>query len=165
MSKLLKLIPYEKWRFALDIVKHNGGIIKSLEKMWRMDTLKIGAYKGTDSFGNKYFENPYYMVGRSRWVEYNPAVKWHYDASQVTPEWFGWLHYKTDKIPEADCPRVNLMKDVWAKQWLLPHEENLTGTNRAYYPYSTTKPHIHLWDGRNTSNRCGCFSKNSILSK
>lgn len=23
------------------------------------------------------------MLGRSRWVEYNPLVKWEYDASQV----------------------------------------------------------------------------------
>lgn len=39
---------------------------------------------GSDSFGNNYYQNDYYMLGRSRWVEFNPAVKWEYDASQVS---------------------------------------------------------------------------------
>ncbi|TYI80347.1 hypothetical protein E1A91_D05G082300v1 [Gossypium mustelinum] len=34
------------------------------------------------------------FVGRHRWVEY--AKKDRYDASQVPPEWQGWLHFITD---------------------------------------------------------------------
>ncbi len=34
------------------------------------------------------------FVGRHRWVEY--AEKGRYNASQVPPEWHGWLHYITD---------------------------------------------------------------------
>lgn len=38
---------------------------------------------GHDCYGNRYFENKNYMIARSRWVEFNPQVKWDYDASQV----------------------------------------------------------------------------------
>lgn len=34
-------------------------------------------------------------IGRHRWVEY--ASKTRYNASQVPPEWHGWLHYITDR--------------------------------------------------------------------
>lgn len=34
------------------------------------------------------------ILGRHRWVEY--ASKNRYNASQVPPEWHGWLHYITD---------------------------------------------------------------------
>ncbi|TYI80345.1 hypothetical protein E1A91_D05G082300v1 [Gossypium mustelinum] len=34
------------------------------------------------------------LEGRHRWVEY--AKKDRYDASQVPPEWQGWLHFITD---------------------------------------------------------------------
>lgn len=35
-----------------------------------------------------------FIEGRHRWVEY--ASKDRYNASQVPPEWHGWLHYITD---------------------------------------------------------------------
>lgn len=35
------------------------------------------------------------FAGRHRWVEY--ASKSRYNASQVPPEWHGWLHYITDR--------------------------------------------------------------------
>ncbi|XP_040949308.1 molybdopterin biosynthesis protein CNX1 isoform X2 [Gossypium hirsutum] len=35
-----------------------------------------------------------FLLGRHRWVEY--AKKDRYDASQVPPEWQGWLHFITD---------------------------------------------------------------------
>jgi len=34
------------------------------------------------------------LAGRHRWVEY--AEKGRYNASQVPPEWHGWLHHITD---------------------------------------------------------------------
>lgn len=36
----------------------------------------------------------FHFVGRHRWVEY--AEKGRYNASQVPPEWHGWLHHMTD---------------------------------------------------------------------
>jgi NADH:ubiquinone oxidoreductase subunit len=35
----------------------------------------------------------------TRWVVYNPKYNVDYDGSMVPAEWFGWLHYKTDKTP------------------------------------------------------------------
>lgn len=64
----------------------------------RHDDLKIGTLVGTDKYGNKYFENNYYFYGRNRWVEYAPHIHMAYDASQIPPEWFGWMHYKVSKI-------------------------------------------------------------------
>jgi NADH:ubiquinone oxidoreductase subunit len=32
-------------------------------------------------------------------VVYNPKYNVDYDGSMVPAEWFGWLHYKTDKTP------------------------------------------------------------------
>lgn len=30
--------------------------------------------------------------------------------------------------------------------WIVDHTENLSGTERAYMPYSTTRPKIQAWD-------------------
>lgn len=40
-------------------------------------------------------------VGRHRWVEY--AEKGRYNASQVPPEWHGWLHHITDHTGDEAC--------------------------------------------------------------
>lgn len=55
---------------------------------------KFGTCVGTDKYGNKYFENKYYFYGRDRWVEYAPHYHMDFDASQIPPEWFGWMHHK-----------------------------------------------------------------------
>lgn len=106
-----------------------------------MDSIKAGRLVGSDKYGNKYFENPYHFFGRSRWVEYADYKNLEYDASQVPPEWFGWLHYKTDAPPFADCIKIHTKY-----KWMLDHSENLSGTKDAYVPYSTTKPKIEAWD-------------------
>lgn len=61
-----------------------------------------------------------------------------YDASQVPPEWFGWLHYKTDLLPHEDPSRPKY-------KWMIDHRENVSGTKEAYMPYSTTRPKIEAW--------------------
>lgn len=42
------------------------------------------------------------FVGRHRWVEY--ASKDRYNASQVPPEWHGWLHFITDHTGDEVTP-------------------------------------------------------------
>jgi len=71
----------------------------SLYTFYRTDELKNGTVVGTDRNGNTYYENKRYFMGRSRWVIYNDKVYMDYDGSQVAPEWYGWLHYKTDLPP------------------------------------------------------------------
>lgn len=69
---------------------------------------------------------------------YADKVGLNYDGSQVPPEWFGWLHYKTDLPPYKDPSRPK-------HKWMMDHTQNLSGTNRAYMPYSTTRPKIEPW--------------------
>lgn len=64
----------------------------------RNDDLKLGCLVGTDKYGNKYYENPYYFYGRNRWVEYSEHVHMDYDGSQIPAEWFGWMHYKVCEL-------------------------------------------------------------------
>ena len=30
-------------------------------------------------------------------------------------------------------------------KWMIDHQENVTGTDRKYMPYSTTRPKIEAW--------------------
>lgn len=62
-----------------------------------------------------------------------------YDGSQVPAEWFGWLHYKTDLIPEKDPSRPHY-------KWMADHTENMSGRPGQFMPYSTTRPKIEAWD-------------------
>ncbi|KAJ8737895.1 hypothetical protein PYW08_000490 [Mythimna loreyi] len=153
MVNILSFIPTDKWRRMFRIIRQNGGLFKASYKMWRFDTLKEGQYVGCDANGNRYYMNNNYMIGRSRWVEHNIKYRWDYDATHITSEWFGWLHYKTDKLPCEDSAKHTLLCSSQAQRWLLPFEENMTGTNEAYYPYSTTRPKINIWDGRAVYNR------------
>ncbi|KAJ8916617.1 hypothetical protein NQ315_000262 [Exocentrus adspersus] len=122
----------------LKTIKETGGLKASLYKLYRMDSLRPGQLVGTDKYGNKYYENPHYFYGRNRWVEYAPYYGMDYDGSQVPAEWFGWLHYKTDLLPDKDPSRPKY-------KWMLDHTENLSGTPGQYMPYSTTLPKIEAW--------------------
>ncbi|KAL2736560.1 putative NADH dehydrogenase ubiquinone 1 alpha subcomplex subunit 12 [Vespula maculifrons] len=135
MSKLLGL---DKIGKLFQIIKHNKGIINSVKTLFRTDELKIGVLIGEDKYGNKYYENNAYFVGRNRWVIYAEHVGLNYDASQVPPEWYGWLHYKTDLPPHHDPSRPKY-------EWMLDHEQNFSGTSKAYMPYTTTSPKIIPW--------------------
>ena len=80
-------------------------------------TLFSGKYVGADDFGNKYYSN---SKGK-RWVIYKNRV----ESSKIPPEWHLWIHFiKQNK------PQNNYNKFTWQK----PHEENLTGTKKAYKP-------------------------------
>ena len=57
----------EKFRnFALAI-KQNGGYIKSICNLYRVDDVKDGDLIGVDRNGNKYYQNKRYFVGN--WIE------------------------------------------------------------------------------------------------
>lgn len=92
----------------------------------RFVTLFSGArHVGTDTLGNKYFRaNPRKGYKRERrWVIYNGAP----EASNVPPEWHGWLHHQTDILPSA-------AEESFRRPWQKPHQPNLTGTMQAYRP-------------------------------
>ena len=84
----------------------------------RIYTLLFGKFKGTDYFGNKYYQS---KSGR-RWVVYNGEV----DATKIPNEWYSWMHFTPNKIEK----KHDLNKYNWQK----PHKPNLTGTDEAYFP-------------------------------
>lgn len=69
-------------------------------------------------------------------------------SSQVHPEWYGWLHYKTDCLPCEDPAKMEMACCGWYSCWLLPYEENWSGTMMSYQPYSTIPARVHCWDGK-----------------
>ena len=84
----------------------------------RIKTIFFGKLVGEDLFGNKYYES---KKGK-RWVIYSDEV----DASKIPVEWYSWIHFTHNKIENNH----ELKKYDWQK----PHQENLTGTDSAYYP-------------------------------
>ena len=81
-------------------------------------TLFAGKFVGEDEFGNKYYSN---LKGTKRWVIYKNSV----ESSKIPPNWHSWIHFQ-----RINKPATNTYTFPWQKQ----HEENLTGTKRAYKP-------------------------------
>ena len=76
-----------------------------------------GNLVGKDEFGNKYYSN---SKGR-RWVIYKDKI----ESSKIPPEWHSWIHFLTRSTTSNDSKKFS-----WQKQ----HQENLTGTKKAYKP-------------------------------
>ncbi|MEG9884492.1 MAG: NADH:ubiquinone oxidoreductase subunit NDUFA12 [Hyphomicrobiales bacterium] len=85
----------------------------------RLWTWRKGRLVGKDEFGNAYYRT---HDGKRRWVIYNGEA----EASLSTPNWHGWLHYRTDITPVGG--------DHAAHDWERPYRPNLTGTGGAYRP-------------------------------
>lgn len=82
-------------------------------------TARKGVKVGEDDQGNLFYET---RDGKRRWVIYNGEA----EASRVSPDWHGWLHFTWDEPPTKTPVR--------RKAWEKPHRENLTGTPLAYAP-------------------------------
>ena len=80
-------------------------------------TLFVGKLAGRDQYGNKYYSN---SKGK-RWVIYKGNI----ESSKIPPEWHSWIHFLSIKKP-SDTQK----KFSWQKE----HQENLTGTEKAYKP-------------------------------
>tara|TARA_B100001750_G_C15201442_1_gene443718 strand:- start:93 stop:461 length:369 start_codon:yes stop_codon:yes gene_type:complete len=96
-------------------------------------TLFTGKYVGIDEFGNKYYSNR----KKKRWVIYKDRV----ESSKIPPEWHMWIHFLTNTKPTGIENKFS-----WQKR----HEENLTGTAKAYKPEgslsSTTKKNMKKYE-------------------
>ena len=57
-------------------------------------TLRKGLRVGQDDQGNVFYQN---KDGSRRWVIFNGEV----EASRVSPDWHGWLHFTWDQPPSA----------------------------------------------------------------
>ena len=82
-------------------------------------TWRKGVRVGEDDQGNIYYRT---RDDKRRWVIFNGEA----EASRINPEWHGWLHH-TWNVPPDEQP-------LKRKSWEKPHEENRTGSARAYVP-------------------------------
>lgn len=84
-----------------------------------------GCLVGQDEQKNKYFCNSknFNDPEAKRWVIFNGDI----EASKVPPHWHAWLHRT------VDAPPLNYKHKY---KWQKNHEQNMTGTDKAYYPDS-----------------------------
>ena len=52
----------------------------------------FGKFVGSDENGNKYYQSK----KGERWVIYSKKI----EATKITSDWYLWMHYTVDKIPE-----------------------------------------------------------------
>jgi NADH:ubiquinone oxidoreductase subunit len=84
-------------------LRYRGGWRGVLEHMYANGDFpfKLGIYMGCDAAGNRYYENRVdYPVGQHRWVE--PADIHNFDATQIPPEWHGWMCHTNDATPSME---------------------------------------------------------------
>lgn len=91
----------------------------------RLTTAFKGRLVGTDEMGNHYYTQKSGVgpLGKPRrWVVYKDGA----EASKISPDWHGWMHYTVDTPPteESYTPRP----------WQKPHKPNMTGTPGAHRP-------------------------------
>jgi NADH:ubiquinone oxidoreductase subunit len=97
----------------------------TLTQLYTIGDLKFGELKGTDSFGNKYYEDQDLPFGQHRWVEYadihNP------DATMIQPEWHGWMHHMFDETPDEMKLEFEVLGSALASDAdaTFPHHVNL----------------------------------------
>ena len=82
-------------------------------------TARKGQRVGEDGQGNIYYQT---ADSKKRWVIYNGEM----EASRVSPDWHGWLHFTVDTLPTEE--------DYRPRPWQKPHRMNMTGTSQAYRP-------------------------------
>lgn len=107
-------------------------LLKTLFTWWNGTTVgtwwftsKRGVLVGHDEQGNRYYEER--KAGQAagfkrRWVIYNGYV----EASRISADWHGWLHYTFDEPPVQEPFAV--------KPWEKASVPNMTGTKDAYHP-------------------------------
>lgn len=91
----------------------------------RIYTRLRGKLVGKDEMGNRYYVQSKGVgplgVPR-RWVIYANGA----EASQISPDWHGWMHYTVDTSPTAERYQP--------KPWQKSHRPNMTGTRDAWRP-------------------------------
>ena len=94
---------------------------------------------GCDAAGNRYYENRIdYPMGQHRWVE--PADINNFDATQIPPEWHGWMHSQNDCTPayEEEYIQEKLKHVKYAEISHNPFKHNI-GHQEPYFNFH----HMH----------------------
>ena len=91
----------------------------------RVTIWRQGRLVGQDELGNRYFiqrKGVGPLGVPRRWVVYKTQA----EASQVSPDWHGWLHHTVDTLPTEE--------NYTSRPWQQPHRMNMTGTAEAWRP-------------------------------
>ena len=109
------------------IIKLSNDIQPNMSLGTLLYTWFFGNFVGSDELSNKYYCNlkDFQDKKAKRWVIFSGEI----EASKIPPHWHAWLH-KT-----IDIPPINYKHKY---DWQKNHQQNLTGTSKAYYP----KPQI-----------------------
>lgn len=127
------------WMKKFSEVWAKDGFGAAYNKLRMENVMRSGTLVGVDANGNKFYENKSAPYGRTRWVEYpTPSGVWaiedKYDASMISPEWHGWIHYMHDKPGYTTIPAHD-------KPFTQPHAINQTMLRPEYgYENATHKP-------------------------
>ena len=83
---------------------------RALYHLYWTDDLKTGTLKGTDEYGNKYFENNKYFTGRNRfgiqlsnWKKYN-SQSFHHEGNKMFV--YRWIIYNPKHGVDFDASMV-----------------------------------------------------------
>ncbi|KAJ5933752.1 hypothetical protein N7454_006081 [Penicillium verhagenii] len=135
------------------------GVKEYAHQMQNIGDTKAGTLIGTDSWGNKFYENMSEELPRktptmelekrsenvetrirTRWVDYK--TNWpEYNPCQIEPGWHAWISYLVDAPPTAD----KLLQSGQRAFEVPEHRPNLTQTRGAFKTYSTTVPKYSAW--------------------
>lgn len=114
------------------------GPLGAFEQFFKLRTFKFGRLVGVDRAGNHYYENTEeYKHGQHRWVEPPGLRNWfNIDGSEISPEWYAWLHQSTDVPPTESTVgsvyQVEPQRNVRAVD--TPYDRNLGGVVTPHVP-------------------------------
>ena len=115
----------------------------------RMSEFRCGTLVGEDKYGNRYFENNDYTLGRNRWwIPHDRCTEemWNYDANDIPAEWHRWMTHMTDKPPTSHPPPPRVFYIDHARTPTRCSDQWGQSQGTQYVPYSTTRTKVESWD-------------------
>lgn len=79
------------------------GLTEGIRRIRQTKEIVDGELKGTDEFGNQYYEDLRRNPNLQRYIIYAGSPK-HVDASRIPPRWHHWMCYITDETPDRQAP-------------------------------------------------------------
>jgi len=82
--------------------------------------LRKFCFEGEDSYGNRYYKKR--RSGKKGEKDQEKRIVIYFgspDAAHISPEWYGWIHYMSDKIPLKKVFPLNQKRGVpsWTKHY------------------------------------------------
>ncbi|ODV92309.1 hypothetical protein CANCADRAFT_84820 [Tortispora caseinolytica NRRL Y-17796] len=117
------------------------GPVRAFKEVVQLGDIKYGRLVGTDSYGNKYYENAEEdeIHLRTRWVIYK---QYYPDPATLEESWHAWLAHGLKEAPTELAP-----ENIVHRKYPVPKTKQFaSGTPAAYVPYNTIKPKYASWN-------------------